>query len=60
MFLLFKHVLTGILSFSESLASVFEDPDRTKCIYCNNQPCITELLNLNFNCQGLHYYILFG
>ena len=50
MFLLFKHVLTGILSFSESLASVFEDLDCTKCIYCNNQPCITELLNLNFNC----------
>ena len=41
MFRLFKQEFTGVLSFSDSLA--------TKCKYLNNQPCATRptLINLD-------------
>ena len=60
MFRVIKQVFTALLSFSRSLANIVNASDNRKCIYLNNQQCITQptLNNLLLNeyNQRLHYY----
>ena len=46
---LFKQVFLGLLSFNESLASIVNVSDHTKCISLNNQPCMTRSSIFNLN-----------
>ena len=55
-----KQVFIGLLSSSESLASIFNASSHTKSTSLNNQQCMTQttLINLHLNehTQGLRYY----
>ena len=48
------------MSFIKSLSSIANTPDHIKCIYLNNQQCMTQptLINLRPNeyIEGLRYY----
>ena len=53
-------MVTGLLCFSKSLTSIVNSPDHIKCIFLNNEECMTPptLINLHPNeyIEGLHYY----
>ena len=51
MFELIKQVFIGLLRFSGSLVNIFNTSKHIKCIYLNNQQCITQpiLINLHPN-----------
>ena len=54
-------MFNGLLSSSGSLASMANVSTFTKCIFVNNQPCMTRpaLIDLNLDeyNQGSHYYL---
>ena len=45
MFGFIKNMLIGLLSFSRSLTSIVNSSEYIKCIFLNNQQCITQRIN---------------
>ena len=42
----------GLLGFSGSLVKIFNTPKHIKCIYLNNQQCITQPILINLHPNG--------
>ena len=46
-----KNMSIGLLSFSRSLTSIVNSSEYTKCIFLNNQQCITQPITINLDCN---------
>ena len=61
MFELIKQVFIGLLCFSKALSSNSNTPEHVKCIFLNNQQCMTQPTLINFYpkeyIEGLRYYL---
>ena len=59
-FRLIKQAFIELLCFSKSLSRLASNPSHVKCVYLNNQQCMTQpTLNLHCNkyIKGLLYYL---